>query len=874
MKKFISIIITLSIILSCVSVFADDVILDYDKYQDDLFRFDVGEFVTGQGDNASDSGMNTIDILALFGIWDDTSIKGTSLVTKTEFSVIMSNAKLGANNALKAVYEKENNVNQDKVTYKDVYGYLIEMMGYSYQLKTYGNDEKALLIVASELGLLSGDVVNLNGFVTRNELATLLMKALSADMCTVEYNDSGFKYVVSPGKTILNSVHGIYDLSGFVNAVEGLSVYGGLYLRDGEFEIDRKVIKSGEFDVNKYFGTRVIAYALYNSDMNEYNLIYIAPDTNTESIEIDFRDIISLDSTSIKYVGENAEEQYVSVSGLINVVENGKTLNSITQICDYSENEGKIVITASNNYGSYDTAIIYKYDYFVVKYVDLLESRVGLEFGMKYNNNTFIPIDEQKINRISLDGEIIPYSKIPLNSVIRVMECAHKGYLEIVCSIDKVVGTIDGLYDNAVQAGGRNLNISKNMLKRIAENGELRSPKLGANVSLYLFDNIVAGYTENSKYNYAYLKDAKLSRTQIEPEMTLRLFTQNSEWVEFSLKDKITLDGVEGVTKDAARDFIINNSDTVVGQLVRYAVNKEDQIIFLDTIVETTVERDTIDDLVFADGHENGVHKWKCDWTRIDIKGSVYKFEAGIPVFAIPEDDSKEDKYKVVTLNTFTEKEEYDIVLYSPDEFFHLPVILFRGDMSVTVDEGTYSHLYIEKISQCIIDEEGNLGYKLTGTQFVDGRVRGVGSCVPASFYVTQEQYREANFTIGDLIRIYVTKDRIDKYMFEEGFARGSGELTAAKGVYMLDYNTISGVNNYLYVGTIKKIDLERMLVLIDCGEGEVHVKVPRAKGFIDTAKKKVTNITLGDFHEDELVAMFNIGDTIHTRFMVKYPNN
>ena len=60
------------------------------------------------------------------------------------------------------------------------------------------------------------------------------------------------------------------------------------------------------------------------------------------------------------------------------------------------------------------------------------------------------------------------------------------------------------------------------------------------------------------------------------------------------------------------------------------------------------------------------------------------------------------------------------------------------------------------------------------------------------------------------------------------------------------------GVHSHL-VGTIKEIDVERYLVLIEVN-GKEYVCDTRALGIVNTTTKKVTQATLSDFHPGDRV--------------------
>ena len=172
-NRLLSVILALVVVISSVPVFARTVTdIPNSDIIDDIFRFDVGGFLENQESTEQDPDIEKIKLLDAIGMWDDATKSKDALLTMTEFSVIMSKVKLGSENALLKVYEKD--PDDRKVTYKDVFEYILHATGYYYRCAQFGNTDEALLIVADEIGLISTNPENINAFVTRGQLAKLL----------------------------------------------------------------------------------------------------------------------------------------------------------------------------------------------------------------------------------------------------------------------------------------------------------------------------------------------------------------------------------------------------------------------------------------------------------------------------------------------------------------------------------------------------------------------------------------------------------------------------------------------------------------------------------------------------------------------------
>ena len=323
MKKLICLILALVITMSSLGVFAREYLPFYGDMEG-VFRFDVGEFLAGSsdGDTTLTPDMQKIKFLEGLGIWDDASKDENELVTLTEFSIIMSRLRLGSKNALESVYK--HNETDEKATYKNAYAYLIEALGYIHMCKEFNDTDESLLIVASQIGLLDEKPESINAYITRGSLARLITKALTIDMCVIEYTYDGYKYNVAEGKNLLNSVHGIYEINGFVNAVEGIAVFGGEEIREGCIQIDRRNVYANGLDLDEFLGARVKAYATLDEVKNLYNIIGIDYADEHKSLEIDFENIVSITSGKVIYTDDKGEEAEIYTDALKNVIENGK----------------------------------------------------------------------------------------------------------------------------------------------------------------------------------------------------------------------------------------------------------------------------------------------------------------------------------------------------------------------------------------------------------------------------------------------------------------------------------------------------------------------------------------------------------------------
>ena len=158
MKKIISLILAICVIMSSFGAFASDIFLDVEldsnEIIDSIFKFDVGDFISSMTpeDMSSDPDLKRIGFLDAIGVWDDVSKSKDSLVSMTELGIIMSRVRLGSVNSLEGVYTIEENVDKTNATYYDAFRGLISALGYEYRYREFAGEEQAILIVAADIG--------------------------------------------------------------------------------------------------------------------------------------------------------------------------------------------------------------------------------------------------------------------------------------------------------------------------------------------------------------------------------------------------------------------------------------------------------------------------------------------------------------------------------------------------------------------------------------------------------------------------------------------------------------------------------------------------------------------------------------------------
>ena len=861
LKKALCLVIVFVIMLSSLEVFAETQYFNPYEYMDSIFQFDVGEFVDNK--KTEDTGTTVseydeyINLLKAFGIWDESDKSANALLTKTEFNVMVARARLGVDNPLENVYVKE--ASDDLVTYSEVLKFLLEGLGYYHQCGEFNYTDEALLVVSTRIKLIDKDteIADVNESIKRGEFAKILCTALQTDLCEKQYTYGGYSYVVAENKNLLNSIHGIYDVSGFVNAVPGIAVYGNGDVRDSYFEINRVELFAGEVNVRDYFAKQVNAYAKKDAVTGMYSLIYITENTEFSSLEIDFSDITDIDSLYLRYSDENEEEQEINISTLKNIIQNGDKLAKLTDMVPYSSNDGKIILTSTEDEEVYDIAVIWDYTFFQVQSNSKINNRIYIGRNLKYNNLPYVEMDDKNTIIVYIDDIKSDWQTVPIGASVRMVRSSDGKYTEIYAyTKNSVSGTVSESYDNTVKIGNKYYEISQDLLSymelckndlTITGSDRLESITVGSTGTFYTFKNYVIGFSVTGDYSYAFLRSVRLEKTSIDPGASLRMFTQDNEWQIYELNDKLILDGKPGV-KDSDVVELVKANPEIINELIRYQINSENKIIALDTIVNSAYEVNDIT-RIKHDYSFSG----KLDWTKSYLGSSIkYRIEEQTMWFKIPEDLSDEDLYQVTNTGTIPTNTAINLELYSADDFYISRIGIAPGGVSGT-PTGNLTFVYIEKITSILLDPETEkIGYKIQCSEFKNLRSRANGTIRDRTFTVSEATYRSMDLKVGDFIKL------TENATVLEG---GQTVLRDAK-VLPTDDVIDTATSSYMGYGTITKIDYLNAYILIECvnnGEVKEIVSIPRAKGHINTQTHTVENLEISDLNVGDRICFFDL---------------
>ena len=474
--------------------------------------------------------------------------------------------------------------------------------------------------------------------------------------------------------------------------------------------------------------------------------------------------------------------------------------------------------------------------------VDQYDERIYLKDNAEFNGKPYIEIPEKGYLKCTLGGATVKYTEFAPGNVVRVLQNEKKTYTELVGFSNTVTGEITRF---SSQTGEFTIN---NTTYKVAKSYSRRNNAVKMALGLYgtfyvSHDRHIAGFKGVGDAAYGFLRNVDVGGFQ-DKECAVEVYTEGNEWKSFTLKEKITLDGREKVdAKDAVRYMSANGC---LDALIRYKLNDDGQVTFIDTVVDDVNERSDPDRLLKA--YEGTVTmSWQGGrWFRSDMG---YRILNDRPVFELPNRLDKTEDYRVLTSANLNqdEKDTY-ITLYSADSLGLCQVAVVSQQSDNVATDTTY-WFYCESVAEAWNEEDGDFDYEMVGKRLQNG---GAGEAVDFSVRVTKDKKENLENTTpgavapGSLMRITYNTD---------GYLSGADVKFTDATLPPVYVDKISSYFQH-FCGDVQEVDTERGYIKVDC-QTEQFVMPVLCVIVIDQNTYKCRKIGIGEIHLGERMFVF-----------------
>ena len=793
---------------------------------DDVYRLDVTST-----DGAAETVTYEENILCMLGIMSKDS--------NGSFSPDRKLSKGEYEAALRAVYSGEK-VDFEKYneTYKNQKVYQMEIVRGLVGLieNTAISEDDDIKRLADNSGILDGVTYTPNKEMTRHEFAVVLWNTLNSEYVQYGIDGDSVEIKVEDGKTILNGKLNVYEVKGMLNAVWGLNVFSTKTPRQNRVEIGRAAYNTnGIAGLEEYLGKTVHAYAKYDEDTEEMELLNIEIDAKDESVTFGLDDFESIDNGYL-YYDEGQKSKKVKISGLKNIVYNGDFAHELDDAM--FDGHGTVTVGKSEKSGDYDVIIIKNYKNFLAKKYLATDKKLYLSYNAKYNGEYFVDLDIDDGTVIcKIDGKRSELDSLKPKMSISMIQNKEKTYTEILASNTRVSGAVVQSTDDGWIIGETEYFTDEEYekLSLDSSNGaeNIKSNSVGTfYVTPY---NVIVGFEADGAARFALLK--RMWRDDDDEEtIFVRLFDISGEWCTYELAERVEVDGVKNDAKLSVPRIQSALDNYSAPTPIRYKLSGE-KIKFIDTLNNDRAEELDSERMTMA-GSFSGKTTWVKGWDM--GMTSDYHVSDATPMFIMPTDKEKNDEKKYsVSVGSAIPGDTDDIVFeaYNTDKFKCARLAIMKGSAE-TFGTGYGKYMYIKEVTERVVADEVVTG--ITCYLFTRNSLD-----IDERFYELPDDWKE-KWSVTDL-----------KGYFVAAFFDGTeiAGLDLVPGRYVKDWQVVpnsKGETTFFdrdiasqtdwVSGTVIDTDPSRNYMLLDCGTSGIKSVVNTACviGRVDTKASKV----------------------------------
>lgn len=500
----------------------------------------------------------------------------------------------------------------DIIRFTEATKVIVSMVGYGDLAKAKGGFPSGYLQVANRLGITK----NINGeFVTKQQVYVMLYRAMN----TALYNptvisEKGIEYAADEEETIFSVYHDIYYIEGTVNAVGVISLSSSVKLREGEAQVDEKILKVNEIsqDMYDYLGMYIKGYFVETSIKNA-NLVAVFPyGKKNNVITIERKRIAQISDNNglytFRFYDEGDEIEKIEVPRGCIVVKNGVSITS-NLFSEFDIEKGSYKFLDYN--GDEEIDVLFISEYYNLT-VGLVENKEGMTYIETENNTEYyrgqigstrviydkfdashaIDVTEESGKIIKFkdaNGMLISINDIVVPEVLSVYKSKDGNYVEICKGKGTVKGTVSSIsYPNedivSVIINETEYEMDKDITEKITD-----KLKIGFAGTFYLdaFGEI-GFYAADKDANllFGYLVSVDKKDKGFDENVYLKIFSQNNVLDVYTCDEKVEIDGSR--IKEYQEAYGLLGGHTK--QMIRFSADENKVVTFVDTLYKDTAK--------------------------------------------------------------------------------------------------------------------------------------------------------------------------------------------------------------------------------------------------------------------------------------------
>lgn len=592
----------------------------------------------------------------------------------------------------------------EKIKWGEALKIFVTGMGYAPVME---NGEDGIKKAASALGIMPSE--NLDECVSYDSLLNVVYKLLNADILeTAYYGSEGNKY--EKGGKLLEKVHNIYTVNGYVTETEISGLYGPSSIGKNEIRIKTAdgYLTASMNNAAEYLGHKAEAYVKYLKDDKKEVVFLKVTDEGKRVIQSE--DIDSFDGKNLSYF-DGGRTKTLRVSDDAAIIYNGAAITSGEEFTDewYKPENGNITFIKGEGIG--DILIVTGYDCIV--FSSYTEKNDAITLHDKYGGKAYSCDKNQIVFYDQSGNEIMPsaLSEYDVISVCSPKTMNDSAEVRAYVSNNGITGTITSmnLEEKEVFLEAESFHLTNNLASFINA-GKAPAFKLGQSGKFYVdyFGKLAAFDTQadNTGDNLAYLIDIT---TDDRPDkyIFIKVLTADNKIKAYQTKRKVKVDD-ETVTYDKFYDRFVQEGE-VQQQLLLLNLDEDDFV----TSVYTAKERGGIGRLVKTYTPKNNSETLAYRAMAYGLGGKMVIGISATKVFVVPNEktlaSATDDDYVATTRDYFVDGLNYRVQSYSVSEENVLEdavvVYVDAGLDNIKITDGSTLGL-VDEIFRGLNDEE------------------------------------------------------------------------------------------------------------------------------------------------------------------------
>ncbi len=465
------------------------------------------------------------------------------------------------------------------VTYEQAIKIIMSAAGYAKKAEITGGYPLGYIKTAHDAGVGKNISVSNDSTLTHGQATELIFEACTADiMEETTFGDSS-DYSVTAGKNIFSTYHKIYMAEGVVSANEHTGIRSiSSASPEGYITIDDINYAIGGFD--DFLGRRVRVFYKNNSSRD---IIYIYP-CNNKVFKYSAKDTPYLSGSVLTAYSQEDKKEIKYNMEDYSILYNGKCFNTSDPEGCVNSSGGSITLVDNDGNGRINIIEITEPRYGIISSVNEIDEKVY----DKYQRGAMLALADVKYSVREDDGTPIELGSLKEDDAVGYVVSKDGKKCEIIRYNQKKGGVLDSITSqNKIVVSGEEYSLSEYYTANIKLPAAI---KTGSDVILSIGEDgsviYVKEFVSDIRYGY-YIASGSMGNLGAEPKVMV--FGDDGEMHEYSLADKVKIDGVSHTRAETLTKLADQEARGSLYRVIKYSLNPDEKVYKLYLTIDNTL---------------------------------------------------------------------------------------------------------------------------------------------------------------------------------------------------------------------------------------------------------------------------------------------